>query len=335
MNPVTAVEQQSDGVQFRMQTGVLKLQVSRDSMIRVLYSATSTFPKLPDYVVEKTAWPAANWSTSRADDAVTVTTMRLRVKITRADGAIQYQDGDGNQLFLEALRKRMPVKVNGEDTCRAESPVNMYGSREGLYGLGQHQAGVWNDRGESVDISHVCADNVGDQFMYGAAFLVNPVTEPSAITRELYSPDGKWYDFWEGTVVERGRVAEAKAPLDRLPLYLRAGSILPMGPVMEWSTEHPEDPIELRVCHGADGDFTLYEDENDNYNYEKGMRSTIPLDWDDGQQRLTIGERQVSSQACARTASFESCWLARTMAPVWRSRHVPTRLSSVPVAASR
>ena len=720
MNPVTAVEQQSDGVQFRMQTGILKLQVCTDSMIRVLYSATSSFPKLPDYVVEKTAWPATNWSISRADDAVTLTTLRLRVKITRADGAIQYQDADGNQLLQEASRKLTPVKVNGEDTYRAESLVNMYGSREGLYGLGQHQAGVWNYRGESVDISQdnsnisiplllsskgygifwnntsrgrfnnrfanylyissdvadvidyyfiygpefdkmiasyreltgqapmfgkwaygfwqcknryksqdeilevarkyrelhipvddivqdwfwwnrkgehvfnknypdprgmvrqlhdehfhlmisvwpffepgsavyddmdhrgwfidkfkfakppyhaagmalydasnpearkyywhlmetalfdigidawwmdttepetegqeeniqlghklfmgsgdryvnlfpllttsgvyqgqrgssdqkrvyilsrsafagaqrnavtawsgdinsdffsfkrqipaglnlalsgipywttdiggfvfgnptdpayrelfirwfqfgtfnpilrvhgtrnpdqnelwsygweaqkilvsfdrlryrllpyiyslawmttkdgytpmrplvmdfrtdVRAGNISDQFMYGPVFLVNPVTEPSATTRELYLPNGKWYDFWEGTVVEGGRMVEAKAPLDRLPLYLRAGSILPMGPVMEWSTEHSEDPIELRVCHGADGDFTLYEDENDNYNYEKGMRSTIPLHWDDGQQRLTIGERQGRFPGMLESRSF-------------------------------
>jgi alpha-D-xyloside xylohydrolase len=99
-------------------------------------------------------------------------------------------------------------------------------------------------------------------------------------------------------------MVEAKAPLDRLPLYLRAGSILPMGPVMEWSTEHSEDPIELRVCHGADGDFTLYEDENDNYNYEKGMRSTIPLHWDDGQQRLTIGERQGRFPGMLESRSF-------------------------------
>ena len=720
MNPVTAVEQQSDGVQFRMQTGILKLQVCTDSMIRVLYSATSSFPKLPDYVVEKTAWPATNWSISRADDAVTLTTLRLRVKITRTDGAIQYQDADGNQLLQEASRKLTPVKVNGEDTYRAESLVNMYGSREGLYGLGQHQAGVWNYRGESVDISQdnsnisiplllsskgygifwnntsrgrfnnrfanylyissdvadvidyyfiygpefdkmiasyreltgqapmfgkwaygfwqcknryksqdeilevarkyrelhipvddivqdwfwwnrkgehvfnknypdprgmvrqlhdehfhlmisvwpffepgsavyddmdhrgwfidkfkfakppyhaagmalydasnpearkyywhlmetalfdigidawwmdttepetegqeeniqlghklfmgsgdryvnlfpllttsgvyqgqrgssdqkrvyilsrsafagaqrnavtawsgdinsdffsfkrqipaglnlalsgipywttdiggfvfgnptdpayrelfirwfqfgtfnpilrvhgtrnpdqnelwsygweaqkilvsfdrlryrllpyiyslawmttkdgytpmrplvmdfrtdVRAGNISDQFMYGPVFLVNPVTEPSATTRELYLPNGKWYDFWEGTVVEGGRMVEAKAPLDRLPLYLRAGSILPMGPVMEWSTEHSEDPIELRVCHGADGDFTLYEDENDNYNYEKGMRSTIPLHWDDGQQRLTIGERQGRFPGMLESRSF-------------------------------
>lgn len=721
LNPVTAVEQQADGVQFRMQTGTLKLQVCTDSMVRVLYWATSTLPNLPDYVVKKNAWPATRWTLTSADDEVTLTTSRLKVKIARADGAIQYQDAEGKQLLEEASRKLTPVKVNGENTYRAESFVNLYGSREALYGLGQHQAGVWNYRGESIDISQdnsnvsiplllssqgygifwnntsrgrfnnrfanylyissevadvidyyliygpefdqiiagyreltgqapmfgkwayglwqsknryksqdeilgvarryrelhipvddmvqdwfwwtrkgehvfnknypdpkamvqrlhdehfhlmisvwpffepgsavydemdrhgwfidrfkfakppyhtagmavydpsnpearkyywhlmetalfdigidawwmdttepetegqeeniqlghrlsigsgdryvnlfpllttgavyhgqrassegkrvyilsrsafagsqrnavtvwsgdinsdffsfkrqipaglnlalsgipywttdiggfvfgnptdpafrelfirwfqfgtfnpilrvhgtrspdenelwsygeeaqkilvtfdrlryrllpyiytlawkttsegytpmrplvmdfrtdVRADNIGDQFMYGPALLVNPVTEPSARTRELYLPRGRWYDFWDGTVMEGGRIIEAKAPLDRLPLYLRAGSILPMGPVMEWSGEHVEDPIELRICRGADGDFRLYEDENDNYHYEQGVHATIPLHWDDGQRTLTIGDRQGQFRGMLERRSFQ------------------------------
>jgi alpha-D-xyloside xylohydrolase len=720
VNPVKAVEQQADGLQFRMQTGTLKLQVCTDSMIRVLYWVTSSLPNKPDYVVEKTAWPANQWTLSSADDAVTLTTARLKVKIVRADGAIQYQDADGHRLVEEASRKLTPVKVNGENTYRAESFVNLYGSREALYGLGQHQAGVWNYRGEAVDISQdnsnvsiplllssqgygifwnnpsrsrfnnrfanylyissevadvidyyliygpefdpiiasyreltgqapmfgkwaygfwqsknryksqdeilgvarqyrelhipvddmvqdwfwwtrkgehvfnknypdpkgmvqqlhdehfhlmisvwpffepgsavyeemdrhgwfidrfkfakppyhsagmavydpsnpearkyywhlmetalfdigidawwmdttepetegqeeniqlghelsigsgdryvnlfpllttgavyqgqrassdrkrayilsrsafagsqrnavtvwsgdinsdffsfrrqipaglnmslsgipywttdiggfvfgnptdpefrelfirwfqfgtfnpilrvhgtrspdenelwsygpeaqtilvtfdrlryrllpyiyslawkttsegytpmrplvmdfrtdVRADNTGDQFMYGPALLVNPVTEPSARTRELYLPRGKWCDFWDGTVTEGGRIIEAKASLDRLPLYLRAGSILPLGPVMEWSGERAEDPIELRICRGADGDFRLYEDENDNYQYEKGVHATIPLHWDDGQRTLTIGEQQGQFPGMLESRSF-------------------------------
>ena len=136
------------------------------------------------------------------------------------------------------------------------------------------------------------AQNIGDQFMFGPAILVNPVTEPAATTRQLYLPNAKWYDFWSGTQVAGGRMIEAPAPLDRLPLYVRAGSILPLGPEMEWSTEKPADPIELRIYPGADGDFTLYEDENDNYNYEKGVHATIPLHWDSDKSTLTIGDRK-------------------------------------------
>ena len=84
----------------------------------------------------------------------------------------------------------------------------------------------------------------------------------------------------------------AITPLERLPLYVRAGSILPLGPDEEWSTEKPADPIELRIYPGADGDFTIYEDENDTYNYEKGAYATIPLHWNDASHTLTIGERK-------------------------------------------
>jgi alpha-D-xyloside xylohydrolase len=150
----------------------------------------------------------------------------------------------------------------------------------------------------------VRADNIGDQFMYGPAFLVNPVTEPAASSRNVYLPQAKWYSFWDGTSQEGGRVIDAAAPIDRLPLYVRAGSIVPMGPEMEWSTEKPEDPIELRVYRGADGDFTLYEDENDTYDYEKGVYSTIPLHWDDAKQTLTIGDRHGTFPGMLQSRTF-------------------------------
>jgi len=105
-------------------------------------------------------------------------------------------------------------------------------------------------------------------------------------------PRAKWYDFWTGSSVEGPRTIEAAAPIDKLPLFVRAGSIIPMGPEKEWSTEKPEDPIELRVYRGADGDFTLYEDENDGYDYEKGAYATVQFHWDDAKRILTIGDRK-------------------------------------------
>jgi len=708
MNPVTTFLQQPDGVLFTMTTGTLKLQVCTDSIVRVRYSATTSFSNLLDYVVTKSTWPETKWTMQSTREGVTLATSRLMVTVTRKDGAITYRDHDGKQLVQEASRKLTPAKVNGEDTFRAESFINIYGSREGLYGLGQHQAGVWNYRGESVDISQdnsnisvpllvssngygifwnndsrsrfnnrfanymyissevadnldyyffygpdfdtiikayrdltgqaplfgkwaygfwqcknryrsqaeilgiarkyrelhipvdnivqdwfwwnrkgehvfnqkypdpkgmvdqlhgenfhfmisvwpffepgsavyddmekrgwfvdkfkfakppyhtdgmavydatnpearkyywhlmeqalfnvgvdawwldttepetegqeenillhhklaigsgdryvniyplmttgavydgqrtasdkkrvfilsrsafagdqrygvtawsgdinsdfltfrrqipaglnfalsgipywttdiggfvsgdpddpayrelfvrwfqygtfnpilrvhgtrktdqnelwsygpdaqkilvnfdrlryrmlpyiyslawrttsegytpmrplvmefrsdVRAQNIGDQFMFGPAFLVNPVTEAAATTRRLYLPESKWYDFWTGSAIVGGRTIDADAPVERLPLYVRAGSILPLGPEEEWSTEKPADPIELRVYRGADGDFTLYEDENDSYNYEKGAYVTIPLHWDDVKQVLTLGDRK-------------------------------------------
>ncbi|MBZ5656263.1 MAG: glycoside hydrolase family 31 protein [Acidobacteriia bacterium] len=140
--------------------------------------------------------------------------------------------------------------------------------------------------------SDVRAQNTWDEFMYGPAFLVNPVTEAAAARRQVYLPDAKWYDFWSGASAQGAHEITAEAPLDRLPVYVRAGSIVPLGPDVEWSTEKPADPIELRVYRGADGEFTLYEDENDNYNYEKGIHATIAFRWDNAKQVLTIADRQ-------------------------------------------
>ena len=706
-NPVASFEQQPDGVLFHMQTGTLKVEVCSPSVIRVLYSATAQIPSRPEYVVIKKDWPTTPWKMESSNADVTLTTPALKIVVAREDGSITYRDLKGNQLVQEASRKLTPATVNGENTYRAESFVNIYGSHEALYGLGQHQSGVWNYRGESVDISqdntnisiplmlssngygiywnndsrsrfnnrfanylyissevadvidyyflygpdfdhiiseyrdltgqapmfgrwaygfwqcknryksqeeilgiarkyrdlHIPVDNIvqdwfwwnrkgemvfnsnypdpkamisqlhdehfhlmisvwpffepgsqvydymdkqgwfvdkfkyakppyhqdamavydatnadarkfywkniddslfkigadawwmdttepetegqednvllghklaigsgnryvnlfplfdtgavyngqrsasdqkrvfilsrsafsgeqrnsvtawsgdinsdwfsfrrqvpaglnfmlsgmpywttdiggfvfartdnpqyrelfvrwfeygsfcpifrvhgtrspdenelwsygpdaqkilvsydrlryrllpyiyslawkttseaytpmrplvmdfrgdertkdiGDQYMYGPAFLVTPITEPGATTRHLYLPQGRWYDFWTGESVEGGKSIDAAAPLDRMPLYVRAGAIVPMGPDEEWSTQKPADPIELRVYPGADGDFTLYEDENDNYNYEKGVHAVIPIHWDDVTKTLTIGDR--------------------------------------------
>ncbi len=720
MNPVTAIQQQPNGVQLTQKIGTLKVEVDSASIIHVLYSATSSFPNHPDYVVIKKSWPATPWTMQSSDDDVTLMTSRLKVTVARKDGAITYRDLDGKQLVQEASRKLTPVQVNGEDTFRSESFVNVYGTHEGFYGLGQHQAGVWNYRGESVDISqdnsniavpflvssngygifwnndsrsrfnnrfanylyissevadvidyyfiygpeldqviagyrdltgaaplfgkwaygfwqcknryksqeeilgvaqkyrdlHIPADNIvqdwfwwnhkgehvfnknypdpkamvdqlhrenfhlmisvwpffepgssvydemdkrgwfvdkfkfakppyhtagmavydatspearkyywqqmdkalfsigldawwldttepetegqeenillhhqlaigsgdryvnlfplmttggvydgqrsasdrkrvftlsrsafagdqryavtawsgdinsdfltfkrqipaglnfalsgipywttdiggfvsgdpddpayrelfirwfqfgtfnpilrvhgtrktnqnelwsygpeaqkilvdfdrlryrmlpyiyslawkttseaytpmrplvmdfrtdvrarniGDQFMFGPAFLVNPVTEPDASTRHLYLPQARWYDFWSGSALQGGHTVDAPAPLSALPLYIRAGSIVPLGPEMEWSTQKPEDPIELRIYRGADGSFTLYEDGNDSYDYEKGMYATIPMRWDEANQTLTIGDRSGTFSGMLENRTF-------------------------------
>ena len=152
-NPVVGIQQQADGVLFTMKTGVLKVQLCSDSVVHVLYSPTASSPGRLDPVVIKKRWPVTPWTIQASDEEIALLTSKMRVTVTRKDGAITYRDLAGNQLVQEASRKLTPVKVNGEDTYRAESFVNIYGSHEGLYGLGQHQAGVWNYRGESVDIS--------------------------------------------------------------------------------------------------------------------------------------------------------------------------------------
>ena len=138
----------------------------------------------------------------------------------------------------------------------------------------------------------VQAQDIGDEYLFGPAILVAPVTTQGATSRKVYLPKSAWYDFWTGAKVEGGRYIDAEAPLEKLPLYIRAGSIVPMGPTMEWSTQKPADPIEIRIYPGADGDFTLYEDENDNYDYTKDQHATIQFHWNDSTKALTIGARQ-------------------------------------------
>jgi len=706
-NPVRGIQQQADGVVLQMGTGTLRVQVCTDSIIHVLYSPTSSFPEKRDYAVLKTDWSPVQWNLQNSTEKTTLTTARLRVAIDRADGSISYSSSDGLSLMTEANRIMRPVEVNDEHTYHAESFVAMYGSQEGIYGLGQHQAGIWNYRGESVDISQdntnisvpfmvssrgygllwnndsrskfnnrflhylyvssevadiidyyffygpeldkVVADyreltgkaplygkwaygfwqcknryktqdellgiarkyrelqipvdnivqdwfwwnrkgefvfnsnypdpkrmidelhqerfhlmisiwpffepgsseydymerkgwfidkfkfakppyhadamavydasnpnarkyywglidkhlfdvgidawwmdttepetegqeeniqlghklyigsgdryvnlfplmttsavyqgqreassqkrvfilsrsafsgsqrngvtawsgdinsdflsfkrqipaglnfalsglpywttdiggfvtgnpddpayrelfvrwfqfgtfcpifrvhgtrttnqnelwsygpeaqqiltaydtlryrlmpyiyslawqvtkngytimrplvmdfpgdhtviNIGDQFMFGPAILVNPVTEQGASKRHLYLPQTLWYDFWGGPSQQGGAFIDAAAPLDRIPLYVRGGSIVLIGPALQYAAEKPADPIEIRIYPGANGDFTLYEDENDNYDYEKGGYATISLHWDNDAHKLTIGDR--------------------------------------------
>ncbi len=149
------------------------------------------------------------------------------------------------------------------------------------------------------------AQNIGDQFLFGPAIMVNAVTEPGATSRHLYLPNALWYDFWTGSSIQGGKAIDVAAPLDRLPLYVRAGSIVPLGPDLEYATEKPADPMELRVYRGANGSFSLYEDENDNYNYEKGAHAIIPLSWDDSGRTLTIGARVGSFPGMAQTRTFK------------------------------
>ncbi len=147
--------------------------------------------------------------------------------------------------------------------------------------------------------------NIGDQFMFGPELLVSPVTQKGAKSRSLYLPASPaWYDFWTGNRTTGSQRMEAGAPLDRIPLYVRAGSILPLGPQVEWAGQKPAASLELRVYRGADGDFQLYEDAGDSYDYEKGAHSVIPMRWNEASKTLTIGARLGSFPGMVQQRAF-------------------------------
>ena len=155
------------------------------------------------------------------------------------------------------------------------------------------------------------AIDINDEYLFGRSVLVSPVTNAMYVkpevsgkdtiqvedfstikSKETYLPAGTdWYDFWTGEKFAGGNKVNKQTPLDIIPLYIKAGSIIPIGPSVQYAEEKKWDTLEIRIYPGANGKFVLYEDENDNYNYEKGIYSTIMLDWDDRKKTLSISDR--------------------------------------------
>jgi len=146
--------------------------------------------------------------------------------------------------------------------------------------------------------------DLSDQWMFGPALMPCPVSEYKARSRSVYFPAGGWYDFYSGEYYTGSRSRSIPAPYERIPLFVRAGSIIPFGPAMEWSDQKAADAIRLYVYAGADADFTLYEDDGLTYAYEKGAFSTIPFHWDDVSRTLTIGGREGSFPGMLEKRAF-------------------------------
>jgi alpha-D-xyloside xylohydrolase len=137
------------------------------------------------------------------------------------------------------------------------------------------------------------AMNCQYEYLFGKSILVAPVTEPGVDECNVYLPKSTdWYDFWTGKRYTGGQTIKTEAPYDKIPLFVKAGSILPMGKFIQYAGEKPADTLEIRIYRGTDAQFVLYEDEGDNYNYEKGSYSTILFSWDDSKKVFTINDRQ-------------------------------------------
>jgi alpha-D-xyloside xylohydrolase len=133
---------------------------------------------------------------------------------------------------------------------------------------------------------------VSDEFLFGDSLLINPVTEPHATSRAVVLPAAdNWVDFWSGRTYQGGQTVTADAPLDRMPILVKEGSIVPMGLVVQNAAEI-QDPLEIRIYGGKDASFELYEDSGDGYAYEHGARATIHFQWDDRHRMLSIGDRE-------------------------------------------
>ena len=148
--------------------------------------------------------------------------------------------------------------------------------------------------------------NLTDEFLFGPALLVSPITAYERRERDVYLPAtaGGWFDFWTGENVAGGENLKVAAAMDSIPVHVRAGSIIPTGPELQYTSEKPADPLTLWVYAGTDGAFMLYEDDGHSYAYEKGNFSAIPLRWDEQRQTLTIGRRQGKDTGQLATRAF-------------------------------
>jgi alpha-D-xyloside xylohydrolase len=165
-------------------------------------------------------------------------------------------------------------------------------------------------RGLVMDFpADTAVQNIGDQYLFGPSLLVNPVYEPGVQSRKLYLPAGTgWYDFYTGRYYPGGQSLAAAAPLERMPLFVKEGAIIPFGPEIQYTGEKPVDTVTVFVYTGKDAHFDLYEDENDNYNYENGKYASIPFDYNEQKKELTIGNR---------SGSFNGMLQQRTIRVVW------------------
>ena len=180
--------------------------------------------------------------------------------------------------------------------------------------------------------------DINDEYMFGKSILVAPITHaqytPEAVVKvseeegwnrdgakktktdvavdfretkstNIYLPAGTlWYDFWTNEKHEGGKEITKETTLDVIPLYVKAGSIIPVGPQVQYATEKPWDHLELKVYAGANGYFILYEDEFDNYNYEKGAYTEIPISWNNASRKLTIGARKGAYEGMLKNRKF-------------------------------
>jgi alpha-glucosidase/alpha-D-xyloside xylohydrolase len=127
-----------------------------------------------------------------------------------------------------------------------------------------------------------------DEYMWGKNLLVAPVVEKGATTRAVYLPRGAWHDFWTGERIEGGRETSRPVDLETMPLYVRAGSILPLGPVKHYVAEKSDQPLSITVYPGADASFLLYEDDGISFNYRTGEWMGIQMNWNDSRHLLTL-----------------------------------------------
>jgi len=166
--------------------------------------------------------------------------------------------------------------------------------------------------------------SIGDQYMFGPSLLVAPVYKYKARSREVYFPSScGWYDFYNGNYIKGGYKLQVDAPFERIPLFVKEGSIVPSGPEIYFSNEKQADTVTLFVYTGRNCAFTLYEDEGINYNYKEGACSTIKISFDEAAGVLTVGERNGDFKGMLKERIFNIVWITKTNQIGFDPKRVP------------
>src|SRR5665648_295189 len=235
-----------------------------------------------------------NWYATGRPDYVTDSTMSIRWK--------------GKLIPPQTGKYQFHIKCYGpkEILIDGKSLPFVYKSVEAYTDLIELEAGKEYDFALNTQNSNPGALRVELFWKTPEILEKEKIEEKREQTRLVYLPENtQWLDFWTGETLAGGQTISADAPIDKIPLLVKAGSIIPMGPFVQYASEKPAEAIEIRVYPGANGGFSLYEDENDNYNYEKGMYSTIAFQWDDANHQLTIGNRKGSFSGMLDKRSFK------------------------------
>jgi alpha-D-xyloside xylohydrolase len=274
--PPAQVEQTSHGLRATAGKEVLEVTVCTDSVIHVVATPEPSAPAAlrPWMLDAQQSCPGVPIEFTRDDHTAEIKTAQLNVTFNIERGNLSFGTAAGESLLNEGAsipRTYEPVEMNGDHTYRVADRFSP-SITEGLYGLGQHQSGMFNYRGATVELGQ---DNTD-------------VAIPLLISSKGYGL------MWNTAALT---YFDNRFPLD-VKLTSIAGKSVDYyffyGPQIEYAAEDPAGPIELRICRGADGKFDLYEDAGDGYEYEKGQHSVIPIRWDDRSSSLTIGARKGS-----------------------------------------
>jgi alpha-D-xyloside xylohydrolase len=168
-------------------------------------------------------------------------------------------------------------------------------------------------RGLAMDFPRDAAVNdIGDQYLLGPSLLISPVYTYQARSRSLYLPAGQgWYDLYTGKYIQGGQTITADAPYEKIPVFVKEGAIIPFGPELQYTGEKAADPITLYVYTGSNASFSLYEDEDTTYNYEKGAWSAIPFHYEESTGILTIGKREGAFPGMLKERTFRVVWVTK------------------------